>query len=295
MLDSHHRMAAPTRCSTPMTFCAWKKRSARAPATIGAKMAPQFMRAVGRAHLQPVEADLEQVGAHGNEPGTPQRELQEHHDGQPQPDVRIHASFPRWLCASVLVMLGSLTGIRGRTTWPTGGSFSRSRRRPSALQHSHPRARHRPQPRAPLVPHLAGGVVAAHARCSPSKMTNLDFPVVARKDFGIDVVEYVNQFFMDKAEDKAYLAELKKRCDDNGVKSGLIMCDREGALGDAGSGSAHQGRREPLQVGDGGEVPGLPFDPRQRAVLGHLRRAAGLRRPMACGGCPSSARSTAST
>ncbi len=26
---------------------------------------------------------------------------------------------------------------------------------------------------------------------------------------------------MDKAEDKAYLAELKKRCDDNGVKSGL--------------------------------------------------------------------------
>jgi sugar phosphate isomerase/epimerase len=38
---------------------------------------------------------------------------------------------------------------------------------------------------------------------------------------------------MDKAEDKAYLADLKKRCDDNGVKSGLIMCDREGALGDA--------------------------------------------------------------
>jgi L-ribulose-5-phosphate 3-epimerase len=65
------------------------------------------------------------------------------------------------------------------------------------------------------------------------KMTNLDFPVVARKEFDIEVVEYVNQFFMDKAEDKAYLADLKKRCDDNGVKSGLIMCDREGALGDA--------------------------------------------------------------
>jgi L-ribulose-5-phosphate 3-epimerase len=66
-----------------------------------------------------------------------------------------------------------------------------------------------------------------------NKMTNLDFPSVARKDFGIDVVEYVNQFFMDKAEDKTYLADLKQRCDDNGVKSGLIMCDREGALGDA--------------------------------------------------------------
>ena len=64
-----------------------------------------------------------------------------------------------------------------------------------------------------------------------NKMTNLDFPVAARRDYGIDVVEYVNQFFMDKAEDKTYLAELRKRCDDNGVKSGLIMCDREGALG----------------------------------------------------------------
>ncbi len=70
-------------------------------------------------------------------------------------------------------------------------------------------------------------------RAANTKMTNLDFPVVARRDFGIDVVEYVNQFWMDKAEDKTYLAELKKRCDDNGVKSGLIMCDQEGALGDA--------------------------------------------------------------
>lgn len=70
-------------------------------------------------------------------------------------------------------------------------------------------------------------------RATNATMTNLDFPVVARRDFGIDSVEYVNQFWMDKAEDKAYLAELKKRCDDNGVKSGLIMCDNEGALGDA--------------------------------------------------------------
>lgn len=64
------------------------------------------------------------------------------------------------------------------------------------------------------------------------QMTNLDFPVAARRDYGIDVIEYVNQFFMDKAEDRAYLAQLKQRCDDNGVQSGLIMCDREGALGD---------------------------------------------------------------
>jgi L-ribulose-5-phosphate 3-epimerase len=63
-------------------------------------------------------------------------------------------------------------------------------------------------------------------------MTNLDFPVVAKRDFGIDGIEYVNQFFMDKARDDTYLNELKKRCADNGVTSVLIMCDNEGYLGD---------------------------------------------------------------
>jgi sugar phosphate isomerase/epimerase len=67
------------------------------------------------------------------------------------------------------------------------------------------------------------------------KLTNLDFPVVARRDFGIDAIEYVNQFFMDKAKDTAYLRDLKERCEDQGVRSLLIMCDREGNLGDADS------------------------------------------------------------
>lgn len=63
-------------------------------------------------------------------------------------------------------------------------------------------------------------------------LDNLDFPAKAKNDFGIDAVEYVNQFFKDKAKDSAYLAELKKRCDDIGVTSVLIMCDGEGGLGD---------------------------------------------------------------
>jgi len=63
------------------------------------------------------------------------------------------------------------------------------------------------------------------------KMDNLDFAGEARQ-FGINAVEYVNQFFKDKARDTKYLAEMKKRAKDNGVKSLLIMCDGEGALGD---------------------------------------------------------------
>jgi sugar phosphate isomerase/epimerase len=63
-------------------------------------------------------------------------------------------------------------------------------------------------------------------------LDNLDFPATAKNDFGIDAVEYVNQFFKDKAEDTTYLNELKKRCNDNGVSSVLIMVDGEGDLGD---------------------------------------------------------------
>lgn len=63
-------------------------------------------------------------------------------------------------------------------------------------------------------------------------MTNLDFPKVARRDFKIGAIEYVNQLFMDKAKDQAYLRTLKDTCDGEGVKSLLIMCDREGSLGD---------------------------------------------------------------
>ncbi|MES2649333.1 MAG: sugar phosphate isomerase/epimerase family protein [Bacteroidota bacterium] len=65
-----------------------------------------------------------------------------------------------------------------------------------------------------------------------NKMTNLDFPVVAKQQYGISTVEYVNQFFKDKAKDTNYLNELLKRCNDNGVKNHLIMCDGEGELGD---------------------------------------------------------------
>ena len=64
------------------------------------------------------------------------------------------------------------------------------------------------------------------------EMTNLDFPVLT-KQHGIDAVEYVNQFFMDKAEDMNYLSELKNICDNEGVNSVLIMCDGEGNLADS--------------------------------------------------------------
>lgn len=72
-----------------------------------------------------------------------------------------------------------------------------------------------------------------HRALQSGKMQNLDFPLVAKREFGIEHVEYVNQFFKDKAKDKSYLSQLKRICDDNGIKSVLIMCDGEGNMGDA--------------------------------------------------------------
>ncbi|MFY7953917.1 MAG: sugar phosphate isomerase/epimerase family protein [Armatimonadaceae bacterium] len=59
----------------------------------------------------------------------------------------------------------------------------------------------------------------------------LDFAKVARTEYGVDGLEYVNQFFKDKATDKNFLAELKKRASDHGLKNVLIMIDGEGQLG----------------------------------------------------------------
>ncbi len=71
-----------------------------------------------------------------------------------------------------------------------------------------------------------------HRTLRSGGLDNLDFPKKTRS-FGLAAVEYVNQFWKDKARDAKYVAELKKRCDGEGVRSVLIMCDGEGALGDA--------------------------------------------------------------
>jgi sugar phosphate isomerase/epimerase len=72
-----------------------------------------------------------------------------------------------------------------------------------------------------------------HRTLRAGKLDNKDFAKTAKMDFGIEAIEYVNQFFKDKAKDAAYIGELKKRAEDLGVKTLLIMCDGEGALGDA--------------------------------------------------------------
>ena len=71
-----------------------------------------------------------------------------------------------------------------------------------------------------------------HRALQSNKIDNLEFAQIAKEKFDITVVEYVNQFFFDKATNKEYLSELKARSKDIGVKNLLIMIDDEGNLGD---------------------------------------------------------------
>ena len=59
-----------------------------------------------------------------------------------------------------------------------------------------------------------------------------DFPKMTREVFGLDAVEYVNSFYRKWATDESYFRTLRRKCDQLGVRSLLIMCDGEGDLGD---------------------------------------------------------------
>jgi hydroxypyruvate isomerase len=58
------------------------------------------------------------------------------------------------------------------------------------------------------------------------KWKTLDFPSVARKDFGLNGIEFVNTLF--EAPTEGYLQRLQKNAEDNGITMVLIMVDDEG-------------------------------------------------------------------
>ena len=58
-----------------------------------------------------------------------------------------------------------------------------------------------------------------------------DFASIAKNDFGIQAVEYVNSFYKDHATDKAFWEKMRAVADSLQVKSLLIMVDDEGDLG----------------------------------------------------------------
>ena len=95
-----------------------------------------------------------------------------------------------------------------------------------------------------------------HKALFAKKIDNLDFPKIAREEYGIEGVEFVNQFFKDKAHDSAYLKDLKKRANDDGVTCVLIMIDGEGDMSAADK--TKRGRR-PSRTTRSGSTPRRPW------------------------------------
>jgi len=58
------------------------------------------------------------------------------------------------------------------------------------------------------------------------KWKTLDFPAIARKDFNLNGIEFVNTLF--EVTTESYLRRLKKNAEDNNVTPVLIMVDSEG-------------------------------------------------------------------
>lgn len=71
-----------------------------------------------------------------------------------------------------------------------------------------------------------------HRALNEGRLSPIDFPRVAIKDYGITAVEYVNQFYVDHATDLSFWRSLRRQTDDLGVQNVLIMVDNEGLLGD---------------------------------------------------------------
>lgn len=71
-----------------------------------------------------------------------------------------------------------------------------------------------------------------HNALDSGKLKAENFAAIAKNDFGITAVEYVNQFYKEHASDKVFWAKMRATADSLDVKSLLIMVDNEGDLGD---------------------------------------------------------------
>lgn len=60
----------------------------------------------------------------------------------------------------------------------------------------------------------------------------VQFANIAKNDYGISAVEYVNQFYTNNATDEKFWIEMAKRASEAGVESLIMMVDEEEKLGD---------------------------------------------------------------
>ncbi len=71
-----------------------------------------------------------------------------------------------------------------------------------------------------------------HRALEKGEIKAVDFAQIAKNEYGIQAIEYVNQFYVDMASSTKFWSQMRTRAENEGVKSLLIMVDNEGNLGD---------------------------------------------------------------
>jgi sugar phosphate isomerase/epimerase len=72
-----------------------------------------------------------------------------------------------------------------------------------------------------------------HRALEKGELKPENFASIAKNDFGISAIEYVNQFYKEHASDESFWKKMRSTADSLGVKSLLIMVDDEGDLGNS--------------------------------------------------------------
>lgn len=89
---------------------------------------------------------------------------------------------------------------------------------------------------------IALGEYSFNTAYRQGKYNPLELASLTRKQFQLGAIDYVSSFWADKARNRTFLAELKKRAADNGIANHLILVDLPGPqLGDQDASSRTAG------------------------------------------------------
>jgi sugar phosphate isomerase/epimerase len=75
-----------------------------------------------------------------------------------------------------------------------------------------------------------------HQSLKQKKIDHLDLAGIARKEFGIDAIEYVTSYFSEHAADEKYIKRMNRRAAEEGVRQILIVVNDAGEIADADAG-----------------------------------------------------------
>ncbi|MFH6604321.1 sugar phosphate isomerase/epimerase family protein [Maribacter algicola] len=81
------------------------------------------------------------------------------------------------------------------------------------------------------IPKISLAQWSLHRALEKGEIKAVDFAAIAKNTYDIDAIEYVNQFYVDRANDEKFWSQLRQKAENEGVKSLLIMVDNEGELG----------------------------------------------------------------